>query len=91
MAEHAAMVRRNDACSQVGAHSTRSGHTLKFDEAEILARGDNHMSRELLDSWFTGSQSINKCNEIPLPYTVLRLRLGGPFSVSRLYIRVRHI
>ncbi|BHF57912.1 hypothetical protein SprV_0100085800 [Sparganum proliferum] len=77
MAEHAAAVRINDASSQVAAHSTRSGHTFKFDEAEILARGDNRVSRELLESWFTGPQSINKCNELPLPYSVLRLRLGG--------------
>nr|VZI06090.1 unnamed protein product [Spirometra erinaceieuropaei] len=41
MVEHAAAVRRNDASSQIAAHSTRSGHTFKFDEAEILARGDN--------------------------------------------------
>ncbi|BHF66893.1 hypothetical protein SprV_0200991600 [Sparganum proliferum] len=77
MAEHAAAVRRNDASSQVAAHSTRPGHTFKFDEAEILARGDNRVSRELLESWFTGPQSINKCNELPLPYSVLKLRLGG--------------
>ncbi|BHF67793.1 hypothetical protein SprV_0301082200 [Sparganum proliferum] len=77
MAKHAAAVRRNDASSQVAAHSTRFGHTFKFDEDEILARGDNRMSRELLESWFTGPQSINKCNELPLPYSVLRLRLGG--------------
>ncbi|BHF75758.1 hypothetical protein SprV_0501885500 [Sparganum proliferum] len=77
MAEHAAAVRRNDASSQVAAHSTRLGHTFKFDEAEILARGDNRVSRELLESWFTGPQSINKCNELPLPYSVLKLRLGG--------------
>ncbi|BHF80374.1 hypothetical protein SprV_0702350000 [Sparganum proliferum] len=31
MAEHAAAVRRNDASPQVAAHSTRSGHTFKFD------------------------------------------------------------
>ncbi|BHF73795.1 hypothetical protein SprV_0401687800 [Sparganum proliferum] len=77
MAEHAAAVRRNDASSQVAAHSTRSGHTFKFDEAEILARGDNRVSRELLESWFTGPQSINKCNDLPIQYSVLRLRLGG--------------
>ncbi|BHF60103.1 hypothetical protein SprV_0100306400 [Sparganum proliferum] len=77
MAEHAAAVRRNDARSQVAAHSTRPGHTFKFDEAEILARGDNRVSGELLESWFTGPQSINKCNELPLPYSVLKLRLGG--------------
>ncbi|BHF83677.1 hypothetical protein SprV_0902682100 [Sparganum proliferum] len=77
MAEHAAAVRRNDASSQVAAHSTGSGHTFKFDEAEILARGDNRVSRELLESWFTGPQSINKFNDLPIQYSVLRLRLGG--------------
>nr|VZI51679.1 unnamed protein product [Spirometra erinaceieuropaei] len=56
IAEHVAAVRRNDANSQVAAHSARSGHTFKFDEAEILARGDNRVSRELLESWFTGPQ-----------------------------------
>ncbi|BHF61483.1 hypothetical protein SprV_0100445800 [Sparganum proliferum] len=80
MAEHAAVVRRNDASSQVAAHSTRSGHTFKFDEAEILARGGNRVSRELLESWFTGPQSINKCNDLPIPYSVLRLLLGGVIS-----------
>ncbi|BHF78272.1 hypothetical protein SprV_0602138500 [Sparganum proliferum] len=73
MTEHAAAVRRNDASSQVAAHSTR----FKFDEATSLARGDDRVSRELLESWFTGPQSINKCNELPLPYSVLKLRPGG--------------
>ncbi|BHF83057.1 hypothetical protein SprV_0802619800 [Sparganum proliferum] len=77
MAEHAAAVRRNDTSSKVAAHSTGSGHTFKFDEAEILARCDNRVSRELLESWFTGPQSINKCNDLPIQYSVLRLRLGG--------------
>nr|VZH92781.1 unnamed protein product [Spirometra erinaceieuropaei] len=77
MAEHAAAVRKNDASSQVAAQSTGFGHTFKIDEAEILARGDNRVSRELLESWFTGPQSINKCNDLPIQYTVLRLRLGG--------------
>nr|VZI14007.1 unnamed protein product [Spirometra erinaceieuropaei] len=80
MAEHAAAVRRNDASSKVAAHSTRSVHTFKFDEAEILARGDNRLSRELLESWFTGPQSINKCNDFPTPYCVLKFRLGGVTS-----------
>ncbi|BHF70144.1 hypothetical protein SprV_0301319400 [Sparganum proliferum] len=76
IAEHVAAVRRNDANAQVAAHSTRPGHTFKFDEAEILARGDNRVSRELLESWFTGPQSTNKCNDIPTPYSVLRHRLA---------------
>ncbi|BHF66377.1 hypothetical protein SprV_0200939400 [Sparganum proliferum] len=80
MAEHTAAVRRNDFSSQVAAHSTRFGHTFKFDEAEILARGDNRVSRELSESWFTGPQSINKCNDLRIPNSVLRLRLGGAIS-----------
>ncbi|BHF57227.1 hypothetical protein SprV_0100016800 [Sparganum proliferum] len=77
MTEHAAAVRRSDASSQVAAQSTGSCHTFKLDETEILARGDNRVSRELPESWFTGPQSINKCNDLPIQYSVLRLRLGG--------------
>nr|VZI40959.1 unnamed protein product [Spirometra erinaceieuropaei] len=77
MAKHAEAVRRSDASSQVAVHSTGSGHTFKFDEAKTLARGDNRVSRELLESWFTGPQSINECNDLPIQYSVLRLRLGG--------------
>nr|VZI06858.1 unnamed protein product [Spirometra erinaceieuropaei] len=72
IAEHAAAVRRNDASSQVAAHSRRPSHTFKLDEAEILARRDNRVSRELLESLFTGPQSINKWNDMPTPYSVLR-------------------
>nr|VZI25032.1 unnamed protein product [Spirometra erinaceieuropaei] len=80
MAEHAAGVRRNDAKFQVAVHSTRSGYTFIFNEAELLERGENRVSRELLESWFTSPQSINKCNDLSLPYWVLGLRLGGVFS-----------
>nr|VZI36507.1 unnamed protein product [Spirometra erinaceieuropaei] len=31
-----------------------------FDEAEILARNNNHVGWELPESWFTGPQPINK-------------------------------
>nr|VZI36756.1 unnamed protein product [Spirometra erinaceieuropaei] len=77
MAEHAAAVRRNDASCQVAAHSTGSGHTSNFDEAGILAGGENRVSQELFEAWFTGPQSIKKCNDLPIQYSVLRLRLGG--------------
>ncbi|BHF61277.1 hypothetical protein SprV_0100425000 [Sparganum proliferum] len=65
MAEHAAAVRRNDASSQVAAHSARPGHTFKFDEAEILARGGNRVSRELLESWFTGPSPLTSAMNLP--------------------------
>ncbi|VDL99353.1 unnamed protein product [Schistocephalus solidus] len=79
---HATAVRRNEANSQVAPHSTRTGHKFKFDEAEILARGDNRVSRELLESWFTGPQSSNKCNDLPNPYLVLRLSLARAIGHS---------
>ncbi|BHF66839.1 hypothetical protein SprV_0200986200 [Sparganum proliferum] len=80
IAEHAAAVRRGDANSQVAAHSTGPGHIFKFQEAEILARGDNRVSRELLESWFSGPQSINKHNDLPVSYSVLRFSLGRRIS-----------
>ncbi|BHF79571.1 hypothetical protein SprV_0702269200 [Sparganum proliferum] len=50
IAEDAAEERRNDVKSQVAAHSTRPGHTSMFNETEILARGNNRVNRELLES-----------------------------------------
>ncbi|BHF59120.1 hypothetical protein SprV_0100207500 [Sparganum proliferum] len=80
IAEHTAAVRRGDASSQAAAHSTEPGHIFKFQEAEIFARGDNRVSRELLESWFSGPQSINKRNDLPLQYSVLRFSLGRGIS-----------
>ncbi|VDN08924.1 unnamed protein product, partial [Dibothriocephalus latus] len=54
------------------AHSTGPGRIFKFDEAEILARDDNRVTRELLQSRFSGPQSINKRNDVAFPYSVLR-------------------
>ncbi|VDN13653.1 unnamed protein product [Dibothriocephalus latus] len=76
IAEYAAAVQRDDANSQVLGHSMRSGQTFKFDEPNILARGDNHVSRELLESWFTGLKSIKNCSDLPNLYSVLRLKLA---------------
>ncbi|VDL89629.1 unnamed protein product [Schistocephalus solidus] len=52
------------------------GYIFKFDEAKLLARDDNRVSRELFELWFSGPQSINKRNEFPFPYSVLRHRLS---------------
>ncbi|BHF65311.1 hypothetical protein SprV_0200832100 [Sparganum proliferum] len=41
------------------------GRIFKFQEVEILARGDNRVSREMLESWFSGPQSINMHNDLP--------------------------
>ncbi|VDN11843.1 unnamed protein product [Dibothriocephalus latus] len=49
---------------------------IRRDEAEILARGDNHVSRESLESWLTGPQSIKNYNDLPNPYSAFRLNLS---------------
>ncbi|VDN16777.1 unnamed protein product [Dibothriocephalus latus] len=64
----------------VAVHSTGLGHISKFDEAEILARGDNRVSRELLESWFSGPESINKRKDLAFPYGVLRNCLSKRIS-----------
>ncbi|VDL87011.1 unnamed protein product [Schistocephalus solidus] len=73
---------RNKADSHVVAHLARTGHKFKFNAAEILTRGDNHVIRELLESLFTGPQSINKCNDLLNPYLVLRLSLARTIGLS---------
>ncbi|VDM00244.1 unnamed protein product [Schistocephalus solidus] len=79
MTERAVVVRMNDAYSQVSAHFTGPGRAFKFEKIEILARGDNHVSRELFESWFSGPQTIDKGNALPAPYSVLRRCLGNVF------------
>ncbi|VDN36474.1 unnamed protein product [Dibothriocephalus latus] len=60
MAEHTTVVNKNDDNSQFAAHSMEPGYILQFNEVEILASGDNRVSRELLESWSSGPQCINK-------------------------------
>nr|VZI31652.1 unnamed protein product [Spirometra erinaceieuropaei] len=44
----------------------RSGNTFKFEEAKILATGDNRVGRELLELWFTGPQYVDNYDELLL-------------------------
>ncbi|BHF76653.1 hypothetical protein SprV_0501975200 [Sparganum proliferum] len=46
------------------------------EEAEIVVRGDNRVSRELPESRFSDSHSINRRSDLPLPYFVLRFCPG---------------
>ncbi|BHF71663.1 hypothetical protein SprV_0401472300 [Sparganum proliferum] len=53
---------------------------FRTPETEVLgpvSKGDNRVSRDLLESCFTGLQSTNKCNDLTLPYSVQKLLLGG--------------
>ncbi|VDM02569.1 unnamed protein product [Schistocephalus solidus] len=57
--------------------------TVLAHQAETLKRCDNHVSRELLDTWFSGPQSINKRADLLLPYFVLKLCLSRLISHVR--------
>ncbi|BHF75230.1 hypothetical protein SprV_0501832500 [Sparganum proliferum] len=52
----------------------------RFQESEILSRGDNRVSRVLLESWYSGPRSINGRNDLPLPNSQPRPSLGREIS-----------
>ncbi|VDN16973.1 unnamed protein product [Dibothriocephalus latus] len=81
MAEHVAVVRKKGDNFQIVGHSRGPGHISTFNEADILVNDDSLMSREMLESWFSGPQSINKRNDLRFPYCVLRHCLSQ--SISR--------
>ncbi|VDK72068.1 unnamed protein product [Dibothriocephalus latus] len=56
------------------------GHSFKFEEANILPRRYNCVSRELLESRFAGPQSINERSDLEFPYCVLRPCLSRRIS-----------
>ncbi|VDK32687.1 unnamed protein product [Dibothriocephalus latus] len=80
MTEHTTVVRRKYAYYDATALLTGSGHSFKFNEAEILAKVDNHVSRDLLESWFSGPPSVNKYDQLQFPYSVMRHCLGRRIS-----------
>nr|VZI47632.1 unnamed protein product [Spirometra erinaceieuropaei] len=49
-------------------------------QSTVWNRHGLRVSRELLESWFSGPQSINKHNDLPVPYSVLRFSLGRRIS-----------
>ncbi|BHF60466.1 hypothetical protein SprV_0100343100 [Sparganum proliferum] len=69
MAEPAAAVRKNDARSEVTAHSREQGHTFKPDESEILTKGGNRPSRQ-----------TNRASPLTLAAWNVRSLLGNPRS-----------
>ncbi|VDL98222.1 unnamed protein product [Schistocephalus solidus] len=83
IAEHAAAVRQINVNSQAAAHSARTGYRFKFDEAEILERGDNRVSRELLESSFTGPSLFTSAMTSLNAYSMLRLSLVRAIGHSR--------
>ncbi|VDM06078.1 unnamed protein product [Schistocephalus solidus] len=69
-------VRRMDPLSLVAEHCADSGHTLAFQNAKILGRGIDRVARETIETWHTGTTSINRCVTLPTAYQALRAPLN---------------
>ncbi|VDK86022.1 unnamed protein product [Dibothriocephalus latus] len=73
--EHKLTVRRNDALSQVAAHTCEKGHEFNFAAAKIIAHVDNKTSRELIEAWASDEETVNRFLD-PAPACIaLRRRL----------------
>nr|VZI26393.1 unnamed protein product [Spirometra erinaceieuropaei] len=68
---------RMDSLSPVAEHCANYGHTFDFQNAEILGRGNDLITREAIKAWRTGSNTINRCVALPKVYQALRTQLNG--------------
>nr|VZI13874.1 unnamed protein product [Spirometra erinaceieuropaei] len=84
VAEHMRAVRRMDPLSLVAEHCANSGHTFAFQNAEILGRGNDRITRETIEAWHTGANSINRSVALPEAYQALRTQLSEQKSRVRL-------
>ncbi|BHF76657.1 hypothetical protein SprV_0501975600 [Sparganum proliferum] len=82
--EHMRAVRRMDPLSLVAEHCANSGHTFAFQNAEILGRGNDRITRETIEVWHTGANSINRSVALPEAYQALRTQLSEQNSRVRL-------
>ncbi|BHF79413.1 hypothetical protein SprV_0702253300 [Sparganum proliferum] len=78
--EHMRAVRRMDPLSLVAEHCADSGHTFAFQHVKILGRGSDHVVRETIEAWHTGTTSINRCVALPAAYQALRAQLSKQMS-----------
>nr|VZI27292.1 unnamed protein product [Spirometra erinaceieuropaei] len=73
-----------DPLSLVAEHCANSGHTFAFQNAEILGRGNDRITRETIEAWHTGANSINRSVALPEAYQALQTQLSEQKSRVRL-------
>ncbi|VDM06199.1 unnamed protein product [Schistocephalus solidus] len=64
-----------DPLSLVAEYCANSGHTFAIQNAEILGRGNDRVTRETIESWHTEPTLINRCVALPVAYQALRAQL----------------
>nr|VZI36137.1 unnamed protein product [Spirometra erinaceieuropaei] len=73
-----------DPLSLVAEHCANCGQTFAFQNAEILGRGNDRITRETSEAWHTGANSINRSIALPKAYEALRTQLSEQKSRIRL-------
>ncbi|VDM03270.1 unnamed protein product [Schistocephalus solidus] len=71
-----------DLFSLVTEHCANSGRMFIFQNAEILSRGNDSVTRETIEAWHMESTSINRCVTLPAAYQALRAQLIEPTALS---------
>ncbi|VDL92145.1 unnamed protein product [Schistocephalus solidus] len=65
--EHVWAVRRMDPLFLVAEHCANSGQTFAFQNAKILGRGNDRVTRETIEAWHMEPTSINPSRSLPGP------------------------
>jgi hypothetical protein len=70
--QHKLALRRVDNLSQVAMHAVENNHTFSWQSASILGRAPTRKSREFLESFWSGPDSINRHIDLDDRYKALR-------------------
>ncbi|VDM05956.1 unnamed protein product [Schistocephalus solidus] len=73
--ENELAVRRGDELSQVAASTYETGQECNFATFKIIAQAGNKTSRELIKSWSTDGNSINRCIDFVPAHRALHSQL----------------
>ncbi len=63
---------RHCTLSQIYEHMAPTGHTFKFDEAQMIATSRRKGTRLALESWLSDSKAVNRRIDLHPAYQALR-------------------
>ena len=78
--EHRLALKRHDPLSLMSIHQDQEGHEFNLEQTTILDQAQTRHARELSESWYSNSFSINRKIELDYIYTLIRpnLHTSGP-------------
>ncbi|BHF83676.1 hypothetical protein SprV_0902682000 [Sparganum proliferum] len=73
--EHKLAVRRDDALSQVVAHTYEMSHKFNFLATKLVAHAGNKTGREVIEAWASDENLVNRFFDLAPAYRALRSHL----------------